>query len=212
MIVNLILFALKTYISHSFAGKSVNDENAEENIASVVLNKEVDNVMKPAQTPPQNNLDDIMNVTASAKKRKSLLPVKPNRTSELRRASIVKSLSASEDSKLHPFITPKKPIPSATMVKSVNAIMRSEGKVVAQNAKRNTLGAHTSFPKIVENMHLFNVVTDAMKMVGPNKYITDKCSATNSPRRTPKKRLLKQKRLSLQSEVSYLFKIMLTMC
>lgn len=138
-----------------------------------------------------------------------MLPVKENRTSELRRASIVKSLAISDDSKPLQFITPKKPIPSATMVKSVNAIMRSEGNVVSQNAKRNTLGS-TDFPNILNKMDLFNVVTDVMKTVGPNKYIADKFSATKSPKRTPKKNLLKPKRLSLRSEVRFLLKILFT--
>lgn len=137
------------------------------------------------------------------KRRSSFIPVKPNRTSELRRASIVRSLSVNDDSKSLQFITPKKPIPSTTMVKSVNAIVRSEcrDKVTSKVANRKSLGAN--FPNIIDNMNLFNVVTNEMKMVGPGAYIANKFGATNSPKRTPKK-LLKPKKLSPRSEVSFL--------
>lgn len=110
-------------------------------------------------------------------------------------------MSVSDVSKPLQFITPKKPIPSTTMVKSVNAIIRSECRESV--AKRKTLGAN--FPNIIDNMNLFNVVTNEMKTVGAGAYIMNKFGATtNSPKRTPKKILLKPKRLSPRSEVSLL--------
>lgn len=86
------------------------------------------------------------------------------------------------------------------MVKSVNAIIRSECH--EKLAKRKSLGAN--FPNIIDNMKLFNVVTNEMKTVGPGAYILNKFGATNSPKRTPKKVVLKPKRLSPRSEVRFL--------
>ncbi len=156
------------------------------------------------------------NVKNPSNRRTSLIPVKSNRTSELRRASIVRSKSVSHD--LTPFQckTPKRPIPSASMAKSVNAMIRSESMYHSDGEslparQRKSLGANmslskskTNFPKIVDRMNLFTVVTDEMKKVGPMNYVTSKFgSATNSPKRTPKKALFKSKRLSLRSEVSF---------
>lgn len=133
----------------------------------------------------------------NSKNRTSFIPVKPNRTSELRRASIVRSMSVSDESRPLQFITPKKPIVNTAMAKSVNAIIRSVN-VQGKFADRKSLGSN--FPKIVDSMNLFNVVTDEMKAVGPSAYLLKKFGVTNSPKRTPKK----PKRLSLRSEVRFL--------
>lgn len=139
----------------------------------------------------------------AAKKRASIIPVKSNRTSELRRASIARSKSVGDDLKPLQFVTPKKPILSTAMAKSVNAIIRSESSVHAKFGDRKSLGSN--LPTIIDNMNLFNVVTDEMKAAGPGAYILKKFGVTNSPKRTPKKVAVKPKRLSLRSEVGRFF-------
>lgn len=137
------------------------------------------------------------------KRRSSYIPVKPNRTSELRRASIARSKSIGHD--LFQCHTPKnKILPSAAMAKSVSAIMRSESRGDHHHRQSASwIAKRKSFPKMIDGLDLFNVVTNEMKSMGPSSYIQNKFgSARNSPKRTPKSALLKPKRLSLRSEVS----------
>lgn len=130
-----------------------------------------------------------------------MIPVKPNRTSELRR-SMVRSKSVSYEPVQ--YRTPKKL--NAAMAKGVDAVIRSESRPANKRpslAPRKSLGAN--FPKMIDGLNLFNVVTDEMRAVGPMNYVQRFASATNSPKRTPKKALLKPKRLSLRSEVREFF-------
>lgn len=191
-------------LSISFVVNGANDEN----VSSSTTTKDEDtDLQMTEQAPAKNGVNGIGK--DAAKKRTSFIPVKPNRTSELRRASIYRSKSVSDVLQPLQFITPKKPIPSTTMVKSVNAIIRSECRhnATSQKLARKSLGAaaSTNFPKMIDNLNLFNVVTDEMKMVGPSAYISNKFGQTNSPKRTPKKLLQKPKRLSLRSEVRTFF-------
>lgn len=181
----------------SFAVNNANDENSTSSVATVESVND--------QTSDETS-DKSISMNA-AKKRVSIIPVKSNRTSELRRASIARSKSVGDDLKPHQFVTPKKPILSTALAKSVNAIIRSEssenGAARAKFGDRKSLGSN--LPTIINSLNLFNVVTDEMKAAGPGAYILKKFGVTNSPKRTPKKVAVKPKRLSLRSEVRFPF-------
>lgn len=185
---------IKIFIYSSIQTK---DENSVEKQSTDEKAKvQVKEPLKESQKQPVKD-ESILKENTPAKRRSSLIPAKSNRASELRRrASIVRSMSVSDDLRQPQFFTPKKPIPSTTMVKSVNALMRSE--CLEKDASQSKSLAK-KFPHIIGNLNLFNEVTNEMKMNGPNAYLLNKFGATNSPKRTPKN--TKPKRLSLRSEV-----------
>ncbi|XP_037039684.1 uncharacterized protein LOC119076808 isoform X2 [Bradysia coprophila] len=154
-----------------------------------------------SKTPEPMPAEASENRKSSTKRRTSLIPVKPNRTSELRR-SIVRSKSVCHEPMTFQYRTPKKPIPSAAMAKSVSAIMRSESRLGDNRLPLSARKSLGNFPKMIDGLNLFNVVTDEMRAVGPRKYMSQKFGATSSPKRTPKKALVKTKRLSLRSELT----------
>ncbi|KAJ6636851.1 hypothetical protein Bhyg_15446 [Pseudolycoriella hygida] len=131
-----------------------------------------------------------------SKRRSSFIPVKENRTSELRRASIVRSMSESNSGAMQ-FRTPNKSIPSKSMTKSVGAIIRSESRDhgLLQAARRKSLAS--SFPKMIDQMELFNVVTEDVRCLGFKAYAAKKFGTTNIPR-TP----TRKPKISLQSELN----------
>ncbi|KAG4074210.1 hypothetical protein HA402_015513 [Bradysia odoriphaga] len=176
-----------------------NDENA----ALTVDGEPQTNNSKTPEPMPAIKTEASDNGKSATKRRTSLIPVKPNRTSELRR-SMVRSKSMCHEPMPFQCRTPKRPIPSAAMSKSVHAIMHSESRLRDNRPSLSARKSLGNFPKMIDGLNLFNVVTDEMRAVGPSKYVTQKFGATNSPKRTPKKGLVKPKRLSLRSELTEL--------
>lgn len=174
------------------------------------------------QTPaPHPKTFDQLNIKGSSSvRRSSMIHVRENRATELRRASIRKSMTKSESSSSNNYFTPKKPIGSSSLVKGVNSIVRVIGLkgdetpvsmrkgLDTTNLEKLAETPNKSFSHVIDGMNMFNVVTDEMKKVGPSTYLSQKFGTSNSPRRTPKKLFKTHKRQSLRSEVRCFAKIM----